>query len=202
MKWAKEAKQRMEEELKKETEEAAEEEIKEEKAAEENNEETAEQEEVLEGEVVEETPEEAQNNELSEAQEKYKRLFAEFDNFRKRTEREKSTRYDMGARDMVEKILPVLDTFELALKNVPESEKDSPFVDGMDKIHKQFVTVLENAGVKAIEAVGQEFNPNFHNAVMHVEDETVGENIVVEELQKGYMYKDTIVRYSMVKVAN
>lgn len=202
MKWAKEAKQRMEEELKKETEEAAEEEIKEEKAAEENNEETAEQEEVLEGEVVEETPEEAQNNELSEAQEKYKRLFAEFDNFRKRTEREKSTRYDMGARDMVEKILPVLDTFELALKNVPESEKDSPFVDGMDKIHKQFVTVLENAGVKAIEAVGQEFNPNFHNAVMHVEDETVGDNIVVEELQKGYMYKDTIVRYSMVKVAN
>ena len=204
MKWAKEAKQRMEEELKKETEEVNEE-------VKDATEETAEAtEKVLEGEVVEgEVVEEAEGAEenpadkaLAEAQEKYKRLFAEFDNFRKRTEREKSMRYDMGARDMVEKILPVLDTFELALKNVPEGEKDSPFVDGMEKIHKQFVTVLENAGVKAIEAVGQEFDPNLHNAVMHVEDETVGDNIVVEELQKGYMYKDSIVRYSMVKVAN
>ncbi len=196
MKWAKEAKQRMEEELKKETEE-----VKEET----NTEEAAE--EVLEGEVVEETEEETKEEDtvekaIAEVQEKYQRLFAEFDNFRKRSEREKSMRYDMGARDMVEKILPVLDTFELALKNVPEAEADSPFVDGMEKIHKQFVTVLENAGVKPIDAVGQEFNPNFHNAVMHVEDENVGENIIVEELQKGYMYKDSIVRYSMVKVAN
>ncbi len=189
----------MEEELKKETEEVNEE-VKE--AAEETAEAA---EEVLEGEVVEEAAEAEENpadKALAEAQEKYKRLFAEFDNFRKRTEREKSMRYDMGARDMVEKILPVLDTFELALNNVPEAEKDSPFVDGMEKIHKQFVTVLENAGVKAIEAVGKEFDPNLHNAVMHVEDETVGDNIVVEELQKGYTYKDSIVRYSMVKVAN
>ena len=99
-------------------------------------------------------------------------------------------------------ILPVLDNFELAFKNIPESEKDSPFVDGMDKIHKQFVKVLEDAGVKPIEAVGKEFDPNLHNAVMHVEDDSVGENIVVEEFQKGYTYKDSIVRYSMVKVAN
>ncbi|MCQ2512482.1 MAG: nucleotide exchange factor GrpE [Lachnospiraceae bacterium] len=198
MKWAKEARQRMEEELKKETEEINEEV----KDAAEDTEETTE--EVLEGEVVEEAAEEENpaDKALAEAQEKYKRLFAEFDNFRKRTEREKSMRYDMGARDMVEKILPVLDTFELALKNVPEAEQGSSFVDGMEKIHKQFLTVLENAGVKAIEAVGKEFDPNFHNAVMHVEDETVGDNIVVEELQKGYTYKDSIVRYSMVKVAN
>ena len=197
----------MEEELKKETEEVNEE-VKDaaedtEEATEDRGEEITE--EVLEGEVVEETAEAEENpadKALAEAQEKYKRLFAEFDNFRKRTEREKSMRYDMGARDMVEKILPVLDTFELALKNVPEAEQDSPFVDGMEKIHKQFITVLENAGVKAIEAVGKEFDPNLHNAVMHVEDETVGDNIVVEELQKGYTYKDSIVRYSMVKVAN
>ena len=103
---------------------------------------------------------------------------------------------------MVEKILPVLDNFELALKNVPEEEKDSSFVEGMDKIHKLFQKTLEDAGVKPIEAEGCEFNPDFHNAVMHVEDDTVGENIVVQELQKGYMYKDSVVRYSMVKVAN
>ena len=105
-------------------------------------------------------------------------------------------------KQMVEKILPVLDNFELALKNVPEEEKDSSFVEGMDKIHKLFLKTLEDAGVKPIEAEGCEFNPDFHNAVMHVEDDTVGENIVVQELQKGYMYKDSVVRYSMVKVAN
>ena len=139
---------------------------------------------------------------LQEAREKYQRLFAEFDNFRKRTEKEKSARYDMGAKQMVEKILPVLDNFELALQNVPEEEKDSSFVEGMDKIHKLFLKTLEDAGVKPIEAEGCPFNPDFHNAVMHVEDDSVGENIVVQELQKGYMYKDSVVRYSMVKVAN
>ncbi len=139
---------------------------------------------------------------LEEANDKYARLFAEFDNFRKRSEKEKSARYDMGAKDMIEKVLPVLDSFELALKNVPEDEKDSPFVEGMEKIQKQFIKALEDAGVTAIEAVGKEFDPEFHNAVMHVEDETVGDNIVVEELQKGYLYKEHVVRYSMVKVAN
>ena len=108
----------------------------------------------------------------------------------------------MGAKYMVEKILPVLDNFELAFKNIPEEEQGSSFVDGMDKIHKLFLKTLEDAGVKPIEAEGCEFNPDYHNAVMHVEDESVGENIVVEELQKGYMYKDSVVRYSMVKVAN
>lgn len=139
---------------------------------------------------------------LEEANDKYARLFAEFDNFRKRSEKEKSARYDMGAKDMIEKVLPVLDSFELALKNIPENEKDSPFVEGMEKIQKQFLKALEDAGVTPIEAVGKEFDPEFHNAVMHVEDESVGENIVVEELQKGYLYKDHVVRYSMVKVAN
>lgn len=139
---------------------------------------------------------------LAEANDKYARLFAEFDNFRKRSEKEKSARYDMGAKDMIEKVLPVLDSFELALKNIPENEKDSPFVEGMEKIQKQFLKALEDAGVTPIDAVGKEFDPEFHNAVMHVEDENVGENIVVEELQKGYLYKDHVVRYSMVKVAN
>ena len=151
-------------------------------------------------ECEEETP--SEDEKVRAIQEKYQRLFAEFDNFRKRTDKEKTARYDMGAKDVIEKILPVLDSFELALKNVPEEEKASPFAEGMDKIHKQFLKTLEEAGVKPIEAVGKEFDPAFHNAVMHVEDENAGENIVVEEFQKGYLYKDHVVRYSMVKVAN
>ena len=127
---------------------------------------------------------------------------AEFDNYRKRTEKEKSQRYEVGAKDVVEKILPVVDNFERGLAAVPEDEKENPFIDGMEKIYKQLMTTLEGIGVKPIEAVGQEFNPDFHNAVMHVEDEEVGENIVVEELQKGYLYRDGVVRHSMVKVAN
>ena len=103
---------------------------------------------------------------------------------------------------MIEKILPVLDNFELALKNVPDDKEASAFAEGMEMIHKQFVKVLEDLGVTAIEAVGKEFDPAFHNAVMHVDDEEAGENIVVEEFQKGYMYKEHVVRYSMVKVAN
>lgn len=145
---------------------------------------------------------EASDGILAEAVEKYQRLFAEFDNFRKRSEKEKAARYDMGAKDIIEKVLPVLDSFELALKNVPEAEADSPFVDGMEKIHKQFMKTLEDAGVTPIEAVGKEFDPAFHNAVMHVEDAEAGDNIVVEEFQKGYLYKEHVVRYSMVKVAN
>mgnify|MGYP000650307197 CR=1 FL=1 len=137
---------------------------------------------------------------IEDLTDRLKRNMAEFDNFRKRTEKEKSSMYVIGAKDIIEKILPVVDNFERGL-DVAE-DKEDPFVQGMEKIYKQFLTALDGMGVKAIEAVGNEFNPDFHNAVMHVEDETVGENIIVEEFQKGYMYKDSVVRHSMVKVAN
>lgn len=200
LKWAKEAAEKMAEEAAEEVSEAAEEAKAQEEAAEteQTTEETVSEEET----PVPEIKEDAADQALLEAREKYQRLFAEFDNYRKRTEKEKSARFDMGAKQMVEKILPVLDNFELALKNVPEDEKGSSFVEGMDKIHKLFLKTLEDAGVRPIEAEGCVFNPDFHNAVMHVEDDSVGENIVVQELQKGYMYKDSVVRYSMVKVAN
>ena len=142
------------------------------------------------------------DEQIEELTDKVKRQMAEFDNFRKRTEKEKSQMYDMGAKTIVEKILPVIDNFERGLAAVPEDNKEDAFVVGMDKIYRQMLTVLEEAGVKPIEAVGAEFDPNFHNAVMHVEDETLGENVVAEELQKGDMYRDTVVRHSMVKVAN
>ena len=130
------------------------------------------------------------------------RQMAEFDNFRKRSEKEKSQMYEIGAKDIIEKILPVVDNFERGLGSVPEEEKNAPFVEGMEKIYKQLMTTLESVGVKPIEAVGQEFNPDFHNAVMHVEDDEFGENIIAEEFQKGYMYRESVVRHSMVKVAN
>ena len=139
---------------------------------------------------------------IEELTDRVKRQMAEFENFRKRTEKEKSTMYEMGARDIIERILPVVDNFERGLASIPEEAKATPFADGMEKIYKQFQKTLEEAGVKAIEAVGQEFDPNFHNAVMHVDDESLGENVVAEELLKGYMYRDTVVRHSMVKVAN
>ena len=142
------------------------------------------------------------DEQIEDLNDRLKRQMAEFDNFRKRTEKEKSQMYDMGAKTIVEKILPVIDNFERGLAAVPEDNKEDAFVVGMDKIYRQMLTVLEEAGVKPIEAVGAEFDPNFHNAVMHVEDETLGENVVAEELQKGYMYRDTVVRHSMVKVAN
>ena len=142
------------------------------------------------------------DEQIEELTDKVKRQMAEFDNFRKRTEKEKSQMYDMGAKTIVEKILPVIDNFERGLAAVPEESKEDAFVVGMDKIYRQMLTVLEEAGVTPIEAVGAEFDPNFHNAVMHVEDETLGENVVAEELPKGYMYRDTVVRHSMVKVAN
>lgn len=139
---------------------------------------------------------------IEELTDRLTRQMAEFDNFRKRTDREKSQMYEIGAKDIIEKILPVVDNFERGLAGVSEEEKGHPFMEGMEKIYKQFMTTLEEVGVKPIEAVGQEFNPDFHNAVMHVEDEETGENIVVEEFQKGYMYRDSVVRHSMVKVAN
>ena len=139
---------------------------------------------------------------IEELTDRLTRQMAEFDNFRKRTEREKSQMYEIGAKDIIDKILPVVDNFERGLDGVKEEDKEDPFVQGMEKVYKQFMTTLEGIGVKPIEAVGQEFNPDFHNAVMHVEDENFGENIVAEEFQKGYMYRDSVVRHSMVKVAN
>lgn len=139
---------------------------------------------------------------IEELTDRVKRQMAEFENFRKRTEKEKSSMYEMGARDIIERILPVIDNFERGLAVIPEDKKEDTIAEGMEKIYKQIQKVFEEAGVKPIEAAGKEFDPNFHNAVMHVEDESLGENIVAEELQKGYMYRDSVVRHSMVKVAN
>ena len=139
---------------------------------------------------------------IEELTDKLTRQMAEFDNFRKRTEKEKSQMYEVGAKDIIEKILPVVDNFERGLDAVKEEEKEDPFVQGMEKVYKHLVTTLEGIEVKPIEAVGQPFDPNFHNAVMHVEDENFGENIVAEEFQKGYTYRDSVVRNSKVKVAN
>ena len=137
---------------------------------------------------------------IEELTDQVKRQMAEFDNFRKRTEREKSQMFDLGAKSVIEKILPVIDNFERGLAQAPEQE--DPFVEGMEKIYKSMLQELESIGVKPIDAEGKEFDPNLHNAVMHVEDDSVGENIVVQELQKGYTYHDSVVRHSMVKVAN
>jgi len=138
---------------------------------------------------------------IEELTDRLTRQLAEFDNYRKRTEKEKASMYTIGAKDIVEKILPVVDNFERGLATV-EHPEDDPFAEGMNKIYKQLVKTLEDMGVTVIEAVGQEFDPNLHNAVMHVEDEEAGENIIVEEFLKGYKYKDIVVRHSMVKVAN
>lgn len=139
---------------------------------------------------------------IDELNDRLIRLMAEFDNYRKRTEKEKSQMFELGVKDIVEKILPVVDNFERGLMLVTEEEKESAFVQGFDKIYKQFIDSLESVGVKAIEAVGKEFDPNLHNAVMHTEDEEQGENIVAEEFQKGYMYRESVVRHSMVRVVN
>ena len=142
------------------------------------------------------------DTQIEDLTDKLRRQMAEFDNFRKRTEKEKSGMFEMGAKSVVEKLLPVVDNFERGLASVPEDQKEDPFVAGVDKVYKQLLTVFDELGVKPIEAVGQPFDPNFHNAVMHVEDDEQGENVVVEEFQKGYMYHDSVVRHSMVKVAN
>ena len=142
------------------------------------------------------------DQQIEELNDKLMRIMAEFDNFRKRSEKEKSQMFEIGAKDIIEKILPVLDNFERGLGTISEEEKGGAFAQGIEQIYRQFVTVLEEAGVKAIEAVGKEFDPNFHNAVMHAEDEDMGENIISDEFQKGYMYKDSVVRHSMVKVVN
>lgn len=139
---------------------------------------------------------------IEELNDRLIRSMAEFDNYRKRSEKEKSQMFEVGAKDIIEKVLPVIDNFERGLSVVTEEEKSSAFVQGIEKIYKQLLDVLESAGVKTIEAVGKEFDPNFHNAVMHAEDEELGENIVAEEFLKGYMYRDSVVRHSMVKVVN
>lgn len=140
------------------------------------------------------------DEQIEELNDKLRRQMAEFDNFRKRTEKEKSQMYDMGAKTVIEKILPVIDNFERGLAAVPEDKKEDAFVVGMDKVYRQMLTELEAAGVKPIEAVGKEFDPGFHNAVMQVESQEYESGVVAQELLKGYMYKDSVVRHSMVAV--
>lgn len=142
------------------------------------------------------------DEQIAELNDKALRQMAEFENFRKRTEKEKAMMFEIGAKSIVEKLLPVIDNFERGLGALSEEERNGAFAQGIEKIYKQLLSELAEAGVTPIEAVGQEFNPDFHNAVMHIEDESFGENIVAEEFQKGYMYKDSVVRHSMVKVAN
>ena len=137
------------------------------------------------------------DEQIAELTDKLKRQLAEFENFRNRTDKEKSQMYAVGAKDVIEKILPVIDNFERGLKSIPEDQKGGPVASGMEMIYKQLITVLSDLGVTPIEAVGQEFDPNLHNAVMHAEDEGLGENIVAEEFQKGYKYKDTVLRHSV-----
>lgn len=145
---------------------------------------------------------EAFKEKIEELEDRVKRQMAEFDNFRKRTEKEKSQMFETGAKSVIEKILPVVDNFERGLAAIPEEEKGSGFADGMNMIYKQLMTELESIGVKPIEAVGEEFNPEFHNAVMQVESEEYESGIVAQELQKGYTYRDSVVRHSMVAVVN
>lgn len=140
------------------------------------------------------------DEQIEELSDKLKRQMAEFENFRKRTEKEKTQMYDMGARCIIEKILPVIDNFERGFTMVDEEDKEDPFVVGMDKVYKQMLTELEAIGVKPIEAVGAEFDPDFHNAVMQVESDEYGSGVVAQEMLKGYTYKDAVVRHSMVAV--
>ena len=182
--------------------------------------------EVLEGEETgefveeaEETPEEAEVEEafsdenlegkpdkkdlaIADLTDRLKRSMAEFDNFRKRSEKEKATMFDMGARSVAEKLLPIVDNFERAMIATPAEGEGKAFADGIAMIYNQMTKTLEDLGVKPIDCVGKDFDPNLHNAVMHIEDESLGENVVAEELLKGYMYKDGVLRHSMVKVAN
>ncbi|MGN0248477.1 MAG: nucleotide exchange factor GrpE [Lachnospiraceae bacterium] len=137
---------------------------------------------------------------IEELEDKVKRQLAEFENFRNRSEKEKTAMFETGAKSVIEKILPVIDNFERGLAMIPEEDKDTPVADGMNKIYKQLVTELEALGVKPIEAVGLEFDPNLHNAVMQVESEEYESGVIAQELQKGYTYRDTVVRHSMVAV--
>ena len=201
-------------ELEKELEEAVEETVETEEVAEETVEAVEETTETEASEETEETEEkkglfgkkkdkkDKKDLRIEELEDKVKRQLAEFENFRNRTEKEKSRMFEFGARDVIEKMLPVVDNFERGLAAIPEEEKGGPVASGMEMIYKQMMTTLEGLGVKPIEALNQPFDPNFHNAVMHVEDDEIEESTVVEEFQKGYIYKEHVIRYSMVKVAN
>ena len=152
-------------------------------------------------EPVQNTPD-AKDEKIRELNDRLLRQMAEFDNFRRRTEKEKTMMFETGASSVIEKLLPVVDNFERAMATVSEEQKEDPFVSGVDKIYRQLLTTLEQLQVTPIEALGQEFDPQLHNAVMHVEDDAYGESEVIEEFQKGYRYRDNVVRHSMVKVAN
>lgn len=143
---------------------------------------------------------EALKEKIEELEDRVKRQMAEFENFRKRTEKEKTLMFETGARSVIEKILPVVDNFERGLAAVPEEEKDTAFAQGMEMIYKQLMTELDNMEVKVIPAVGEEFNPDFHNAVMQVESEEYESGVIAQELQKGYTYRGGVVRHSMVAV--
>ena len=140
------------------------------------------------------------DEQIEELTDRVKRQLAEFENFRNRTEKEKSSMYELGAKSVIEKMLPVIDNFERGLDSIPEADKESPVATGMQMIYKQLITELEKIGVTPIEAVGKEFDPNFHNAVMQTESDEYESGIVAQELQKGYMYHDSVVRHSMVSV--
>ena len=195
------------------TEEVEEETVEAEEVAEESADETVEAEETAEADAEETTEKKGffgkkkdkkdkKDQKIEELEDKVKRQLAEFENFRNRTEKEKSRMYEFGARDVIEKMLPVVDNFERGLAAIPEEEKGGPVASGMEMIYKQMMTTLEGLGVTPIDALNKPFDPNFHNAVMHVEDEEIEESTVVEEFQRGYIYKDHVIRYSMVKVAN
>ena len=142
----------------------------------------------------------AMKEKMEELEDRVRRQMAEFENFRKRSEKEKSAMFEMGAKSVVDKVLPIVDNFERGLQTVPDEEKEGAFAEGMNMVYKQLMTNLEQIGVKPIEAVGVEFNPDFHNAVMQVESEEFESGIVAQELQKGYLYKESVVRHSMVAV--
>ena len=195
------------------TEEVEEETVEAEEVAEESADETVEAEETAEADAEETTEKKGffgkkkdkkdkKDQKIEELEDKVKRQLAEFENFRNRTEKEKSRMYEFGARDVIEKMLPVVDNFERGLAAIPEEEKGGPVASGMEMIYKQMMTTLEGLGVTPIDALNKPFDPNFHNAVMHVEDEEIEESTGVEEFQRGYIYKDHVIRYSMVKVAN
>lgn len=202
------------EEEKEETAEAAEDrkkdpdETKESEAAEENSEKEPEdsdgnsEEPKEKGKFGKKKKKDKKDEQIEELNDRLKRQMAEFDNFRKRTEKEKSQMFDMGARTIIEKVLPVVDNFERGLAAVPEEQKEDAFVTGMDKVYKQLMSELDSIGVKPIEALGQEFDPELHNAVMQVESEEYEPGVVAQELQKGYIYKDGVVRHSMVAVVS
>lgn len=162
----------------------------------------AEQEEAPKEEKPEETKKDKKDIQIDELNDRVKRQMAEFDNFRKRSEKEKAGMFEMGARSVIEQVLPIVDNFERGLGAIAEEGRSDPFVEGMERVYRQMTEVLEKLGVKPIEAVGCEFNPELHNAVMHVDDEESPDNTIVEEFLKGYTYRDQVVRHSMVKVAN